>query len=152
MPLLLLASVAQGQTVCRVASAGPLAFGEYDSRAPVPKDTETDVSVTCERDGGPQNLTILMRVDQGVNGASVGNRRMAHVGGSRDVLNYGLYSDVSRSKVWGTSDNIDTVTRNLSVPNKGSASVLFRMYGRIPPRQDVSAGRYSDSVQITVMY
>jgi spore coat protein U-like protein len=39
---------------------------------------------------------------------------------------------------------------NLNVPNKGTASATFTIYGRIPVGQDAMAGSYSDGVQITV--
>jgi spore coat protein U-like protein len=152
LPLLVLASVAQAQTACRIATASPLAFGDYEFLAATPKDSQAIVIVTCDRDGGPQVLPLLMRIDQGTGGAGPGGRRMTHAGGAGDTLSYGLYRDVARSSVWGTSDNVDTVTLSLSVPNKGSASANFTIYGRIPARQDVSAGFYVDRVQITLLY
>ena len=145
-------SSAHASTTCRIVSGTSLAFGEYDFFARAPKDSLATVTVTCDRDGGPQQLDILMRVDQGSNGIGVGNRRMQHNGGSGSFLAYGLYRDVARSSLWGVTDNVDTVTASLSVPNKGSASAVFTIYGRIPVRQDMAAGTYSDSVQITILY
>ena len=153
--LLLLAlatPLAQAVTACRLVGGTSLEFGSYDYFANAPNDSQTSVSVTCDRDGGPQFVTVTMRIDQGANGAGVGARHMLHAGGSGDLLAYGLYRDVARSQVWGVSDSIDTVSATLSVPNRGSASANFTIYGRIPVRQDLSAGSYVDSVQVTLIY
>lgn len=143
---------APAAVVCRLVSGGSLGFGPYDFFAASPNDSLANVSVTCSRDGGPQNNTLLMRVDQGMNGTSVTARRLLHAGGAGDSLAYGLYRDVGRNNVWGTTDNVNTVSTNLSIPNKSSASATFIIYGRIPAGQDVSAGTYRDTVGVTLIY
>lgn len=151
--LVLLAPAAStAAVVCRISSGGSLAFGPYDSLATAPNDTQMDVTVTCERDGGNRNVTLTLQADQGMNGSSVNARRLAHVGGTRDALNYGLYSDPARSNVLGMSDGINTLRAPLSIENKSSAAARFTIFGRIPPGQDVTVGNYSDSVQITLVY
>jgi spore coat protein U-like protein len=150
--IMLLAPPASTAAVCRILSGGSLAFGPYDVLSPAPTDTQADVTVTCDRDGGPRNLTLTMQVNQGMNGTSVNARRMAHTGGARDVLEYGLYRNPARSDVWGMSDGVNTMSVPLSVQNKDSASANFTIFGRIPPGQDVPAGNYSDTVQITLIY
>lgn len=149
--LLLGACSARAETICRFVSAPGLAFGVYDATSSVPTDSLTNVRVTCERNGGPQLVTLTMRLGPGSNSSSVQTRRMNQLGGS-DYLNYGLYSDVSRSVVWGMSDNVNTVSQTISiaVPNKGSESATFTIYGRIPALQDVRVGTYADSVGITL--
>lgn len=150
--LALAAPVAPAATVCRIVGGASLAFGTYDYFSSIPNDSQTGVSITCDRDGGAQFATVTMRIDQGAHGAGVSARRMMHTGGSGDLLMYGLYRDVARSQVWGVSDGVDTMSATLSIPNKGSASANFTIYGRIPVRQDLSAGNYADSVQITILY
>ena len=145
------AQAAPPQMVCRLGIGGALAFGAYDVFNASPADTLLNVSITCERNGGPQHITLLMRVGSGIHGASVNNRRMAHSSGG-DFLDYGLFRDVSRSSVWGTTDGVDTLCWALSVPNNGSAAANFTIYGRISALQDVTAGGYSDNVLVTVMY
>jgi spore coat protein U-like protein len=97
-------------------------------------------------------VLLTLRVDQGVNGSSVANRRMVHTSGSGDALSYGLYRDPQRSSVWGVSDGIDTVGASLAVPNLGAGVASFTLYGRIPPGQNARVGTYADAVQITVAY
>lgn len=150
--LILLAPSASTAAACRIVSGGSLAFGPYDVLSPAPTQTQTDVTVTCDRDGGPRRLTLTMQVDQGTNGTSVNARRMAHTGGLSDALDYGIYRDPAGGGVWGTSAGVNTVSAGISVENKNSDSATFTLFGRIPAGQEVSPGSYSDTVQLTVVY
>jgi Uncharacterized secreted protein len=152
LALVLLAPLASPAAVCRIVSGGSLAFGPYDVLSSSPADSQVDVTVTCDRDGGPRNVTLTLLVDQGANGTSVNARRMVHTGGLSDALAYGIYSDPARSSVWGSSVGINTINAGLSLENKSSATAQFTVFGRIPAGQDVSVGNYSDTVQVTLMY
>lgn len=147
--LLPAAQVSFGATVCRVSTTGAVAFGGYDVTSLSPADSQVNIGITCDRDGGPANVTLTMGLGAGLHATSVNSRRMLHAGGSGDYLSYGLYSNVGRSTVWGFSPGVDTVARLVTVP-KGSASTTFTIYGRIPARQNVSAGVYGDSVQLSI--
>jgi len=147
--LLALAPSTPAATACRITSMSGLAFGSLDLLAGVPTDSQANIGVACDRDGGPQTVTVEMGLDAGANGSSASARRLALIGGT-DYLSYGLFSDASRSSVWGNSSGINTVSRSVSVPNRGSVSITFTVYGRIPAMQDVPAGSYSDSVQVTL--
>jgi spore coat protein U-like protein len=150
--LSLAAAAAQADTICRLIAVPGIAFGTYDPLSTAPTDTLTNVRVTCERNGGPQIVTLTMRIGPGTNSSSAQTRRMRLVGAGTDYLSYGLYRDVSRSSVWGSSETVDTVSQTLSipVPNKGTASTDFTIYGRIPASQDVSVGTYADTVAVTL--
>lgn len=137
-------------TSCRIMTGGSVAFGAYETMAAAATDTAAQVQVRCERDGGPPNVTLTMAISAGMHGASANARRMLHTGAAGDYLGYGLFRDVSRSSIWGSSPGVDTMSQTLTVPNKGSATATFVIYGRIPPLQNVSAGSYADSVQVTV--
>ena len=137
-------------TTCRFVTGGGVAFGPYDTLSASPVDTTLDLSVSCDRNGGPQSVSVTVSLGLGSNGTSTNARRMAHSGGTGDYLAYGLFRDVSRSSTWGFTPGVDTMSQTLAVPNKGSASVTFKVFGRIPALQDVSAGGYNDSVQITL--
>lgn len=144
------AASADAATVCRLASGGGMAFGLYDILSTAPNDSLLNLTVACDREGGPRNITVNMRLSAGANGTAVDARRMAHAGGAGEFLAYGLFRDVGRSSVWGFTDGVDTVARMLSVPNKGTASTTFTIYGRIPAQQDVRIGSYTDMVQVTI--
>jgi spore coat protein U-like protein len=151
--LLLLAPLAaDAAAVCRLLSGGSLAFGSYDILASAPRDSQMTVTVSCEATGGAQTVLLTVRVDPGINGSSVANRRMLHTGGTGDALAYGIYRDPARSSVWGVSDGIDTLGATLAVPSLGAAAASFTLYGRIPPAQNARVGSYGDAVQITVSY
>lgn len=144
------APACQAAITCRIASAGSVAFGAYDVLATTPRDTVLNVVVACDRDTGPPSVTVVMALDRGTHGTSVTARRMRHATSTSDFLNYGLYRDVGRSSTWGFSTGVDTVSRTFSVPNKGTASTSFPVYGRIPALQDARVGGYSDAVQVTI--
>jgi spore coat protein U-like protein len=147
---LVLAQSAWGAAVCRFSSSIPdMGFGSYDLLTTTPTDTQLDVLVQCDRKGGPQNVTLDLGINQGSYGTSVANRRLGLAGGT-DVLNYGLFRDAGRSANWGFTSGVDTGTLTLSVPNNGSATGVFRIFGRIPARQNVSPGSYSDRIQLTL--
>jgi spore coat protein U-like protein len=149
---LLCACTARADITCQIVSSSGIAFGVYDTLSAVPTDTLTNIRVFCERNGGPQIVVMTMRLGPGANGTSASDRRMRQLGGGTDYLAYGLYRDVSRSAVWGSNESVDTVSQTvtIAVPNKGTQTATFTIYGRIPALQDVSAGSYADSVQITL--
>jgi spore coat protein U-like protein len=148
--LLLAGSSAHAITTCRLVSGGGLAFGAYDTITATPTDSALTVIVRCDRRGGPQNVAVSLEIGAGVNGTTTSARRMLHGGGSGTYLAYGLFRDVGRSANWGTMPGVDTMTQVISVPNNGSASGTFTIYGRIPALQNPRAGSYADSVQITL--
>jgi spore coat protein U-like protein len=135
-------------TTCGFVSGGGVAFGPYDTLSAAPTDSALDFQVSCSRSGGPQNISVTVSLGIGTYGTSVSNRRMA--GGSGDFLSYGLFRDVSRSGPWGFTPGIDAVSQTIAIPNNGSVTTTFTVFGRIPPQQDVSQGLYSDVIQVTL--
>jgi spore coat protein U-like protein len=110
-----------------------------------------NLTVTCDRNGGAQDVTLLVRLGAGLNGTT-STRRMARAGSPPDYLAYGLYRDVNRTSTWGATDDVDILSQTLSIPNRDSRSAEFTVYARVPAGQDVAAGSYSDNVQITILY
>lgn len=149
--LLLLAPLAAQAAACRFQASGGLAFGTYEILARAPRDSQAQVTVTCEGTGTAQAVTLMLRVDAGANAAG-GGRRLRHAGGSTATLQYGIYRDAARSSSWGMTTGVDTLGATLSVPATGSTSAGFVMYGRIPPGQDVPVGNYTDAVRLTIDY
>jgi spore coat protein U-like protein len=80
----------------------------------------------------------------GGGGGSISSRRM-ETGGEQ--VNYQLYSDPSRSQVWGETLGVDRVAGT----GTGSAQTLT-VYGRVPPQTTPPAGTYTDTVTITLNY
>lgn len=77
-------------------------------------------------------------------GATVSTRGMSN---GAAVIAYALYSDTSRTLIWGQTVGIDTVTGT----GNGSSQVLT-VYGRVPAGQFVAPGNYSDTIIATVTY
>jgi spore coat protein U-like protein len=66
--------------------------------------------------------------------------------GSGGSLNYQLFRNSARSQVWGSGAEAQQVV--LLVPGSGNVPV----YGRIPGSQNVAAGAYSDTVNVTLTF
>ncbi len=128
-----------------------LAFGSLPSHDAQPRDTSAVLNVSCARDGGPRKIVISVGIGPSTHSGSINDRRMRLDGGG-DSLAYNIYRDMSMTSVWGQTAGVDTVEQELAVPNKGSATAQFVLFGRIPPRQDVLAGRYADSLLLRVNF
>lgn len=145
---LCLAGTASAETRCTIA-AGNVGFGNYDVFDASDRDTEATVIVTCSRDGGPQNISVNIAIGPGGNGGTTASRKMKMTGGN-DLLGYVLFQDATRTQRWGDTPGVDAFTQTIAVPNKSSAQLSTRIYGRIPAGQDVSKGLYADTVFVTV--
>lgn len=119
---------------CSVSSPG-LAFGSYDALASSSLDGVGNINVSCDVSA---SFTIALSA-----GSGSFEQRLMTAGASQ--LGYNLYTDASRTTVWG-----DGITGN-TVSATGDA-VTVSVYGRIPARQNVPAGVYADSITVTVSY
>lgn len=120
---------------CRI-TVTDLSFGSYDplvEHASRNLDGTALVRVTCTKN---ERASVLME-ERG------GPLRTLRSGSNE--LAYGIYSDSSRTSVWGTGGN----AVQLSFED-GSDPRELTVYGRIPPGQVVPAGMYLDSVTATV--
>lgn len=125
-------------------SATAVSFPNYDpigTHASSPDDsTAGAVTVACTK-GTATNIGLGL----GSN-ASGTTRRMKDSG--TNTINYELYSDSSRSTVWGNASG-SWMTPG-AAPDKNPRT--FQVYGRIPSGQDVPAGTYNDTVVATVNF
>jgi len=124
-------------------------FGAYSPFSASALDGVGEVRVDCSLLG---LLGILVSykisISAGSSGAFSGRQMVG--GGYR--LNYNLYTDPARNNVWGNGAGGST-TVNVSY----LAAVLFTtrsysIYGRIPPRQNLPTGTYTDTIVVTVDY
>lgn len=120
---------------CRV-DAVAVSFGAYDPFSAFPHDATGEITVL-----GPGGLAPRIRLDAGRHSAgSFDPRRMRDARG-RGTLAYGLYRDAARSEPWGDG------TGGTNVVTGGGRHTV---HGRIPPRQAVPPGSYSDTVNVTI--
>lgn len=115
-------------------------FGNYDPLRALPTDNTSTVTVMCTIDS-----TYEVGLNAGMGpGATVAARRMT---ADAHVLSYSLYRDPGHTQVWGNTSGSDTV------PGVGTGSATEHpLYGRIPARQPVRAGAYTDIITVTVSY
>lgn len=121
---------------CAVAGAA-LDFGSYTAGQAAARDAAAVVSYT---DCGPGTL----RIELGGGGSDDVSARKLRNGSS--TLDYSLFQDTARTRVFGTGTAAPTF--NLTAAAAGRVNV----FGRIPGRQDVSPGTYTDTVSITLTF
>lgn len=127
-------SSAAEAAACTAQSTG-VSFGKYDTLTPSPLDGVGEVIVQCD-------AAVPFTVDLGPGGGTIDQRMMS---GAAGALNYNLYTDATRTVVWG-----DGITGG-DVSSSGANSTLT-IYGRIPARQNAVAGTYSDTLAVTISY
>jgi spore coat protein U-like protein len=143
-----LAAAAQQVTVtasvaptCTFASPSTLAFDPYDVNAATPVGNSTSFTVTCTKD-----TTYQIGLGAG-SYSDASSRRMRHASITTEHLGYRLCTDAACTTLWGSGG-----TFGATVPHAPTtrAPATFTVHGLIPVNQDVAAGNYFDTVQITI--
>ena len=142
--LMLLAPPA-GHAACTVSASG-VAFGAYNPFPGAPTDASGSVTLTCSASSGSGAYTIALSIG---GGGSFAARQMR---GGNANLAYQLYSDAAHTQIWGDGTGGSSIVNGTDlVPNTGGAAI-HPIYGRIPARQTVAPGAYSDTIVVTVTY
>ena len=132
---LLGASLSAWSATCSVSTIG-VNFGSYDVFSNANSDGAGSVSVGCDAAAA---YSIAISSGNG----SYASRWMAS--GAHQLV-YNLYRDASRSTIWGDG------TGGSAVVSGSGTGATHTVYGRIPSRQNVYAGSYSDSIVVIVTY
>lgn len=141
----LITSVANAGVTCEVSTSG-VAFGSYDSIGNQERDTSATIAVTCS---GTTGDAVSYTISLGTGAGSYSNRNMS-AGGT--VLTYNLYTDISRTQVWGDGNGTAVVADSYTL-SASPTTRYYTVYGRIPQGQtQATAGSYSDSLVVTVVY
>lgn len=130
---------------CNVTATG-VSFGPYDAASLLPADSAGSVTVSCD-----QNPPVDITVTIGPSGTTGGfNPRSMRLATGTARLNYNLYTDASRSVVWGdgTSGTAAVVIRRVNRNRAQTATI----YARTPAGQNVPVGAYTDSLVVTILY
>lgn len=136
--LLGFAGTALGNCSVNVSGAN---FGSYDIFNATPTYSSGDVAINCLV-GIPYNI----KLDAGVNNPGNFSPRKLNNTSTSSTLAYNLYRDPFYSEVWG-----DGTSGTFYVSGVGAGSTeLIRVYGQIPPGQNVAVGTYSDAVTVLV--
>jgi spore coat protein U-like protein len=128
---------------CSLSTAG-VAFGAYDFMSGTALDSTGSVTYHC--DGVGASDTIVVQLDRG--GSSSYLPRTLSQGAYQ--LEYNLYLDAPRTRIWGDASAGTEQLGPLAPPNGVSTEV--RIYGRIRARQNAHTGTYSDTVTVTVVF
>ena len=112
-------------------------YDPIDTHATTASDADSPLAVLCTR--GTQATVSL---DNGVSFVAPW-RGMTGPGGT---LRYQLYTMPDRATTWNASNTVTLTSQSKDVP------MGFRIYGRIPPGQDVGVGTYTDTIRATVIY
>ncbi len=137
--LLPLAGHAQGIDGCDVISAR-ITCPEYDAFNTGETYVDGWITVACGT-----AATVTIAIGPGASGDVV-NRTMTMTG--ENPLKYHLYTDPARNQLWGDGTSGATVTVTVSA----NTEVHVPVYGRIPDRQQIASGGYSDSPVITLTW
>ena len=124
---------------CIINSAATLNFGSQGVLSSN-VDQSSTLSVQCTNTT-PYNIGL----DAGTGtGATVAVRKMTSGG---NTINYSLYTDASRTTVWGNTVGTDTV----AATGNGAAQ-NYTVYGRVPSQTTPAPGAYADTITVTVTY
>ena len=132
--------------VCNVSATG-VSFGAYDVFSVTPLDSTGSVTVSC--DEAPAPVVVITIGPSGVSGGF--NPRALGHSSLPDRLNYNLFVDPGMSVAWGDG-TAGTSTVTLPKVKKKQPPRVTTIYGRIPARQDVSVGNYSDRLTVTITW
>ncbi|MFT3710975.1 MAG: spore coat U domain-containing protein [Archangium sp.] len=128
---------------CVVNSTTTLAFGIYDPFSTMPNDTAVGgVNITCSGVYGLVGISL----GPGQSGDQLARKLKA----GSNLMSYQIYFDLLRTKVMG--DGTSGTWNYTGLVLVTGVATPFSFYGRIPARQAVAAGSYTDSVQITVSF
>jgi spore coat protein U-like protein len=126
-----------------VVSTTAVAFGNVDVTAGSNVDGTGAISVTCTSG----TAWVASANAGGGTGASLTTRKMAN---GANLLNYALYTDSSRTSIWGDGVGGTTATVGDTGSGTGQSKTI---YARVPSGQtSLPAGSYADTVVVTVTY
>ncbi len=143
--------VPDARAACTVSTT-PVNFGSFDMFSPVPFDSTGSITIDCSIPPPPPNPPVDVRITIGQSSNS-GNfipRSMKNLA-RPELLNYNLYTNSSRTSVWGDGTGGTSVI-TLNKVNRNAPPRVMAVYGRIPTGQDVSAGSYSDTLVVTITW
>jgi spore coat protein U-like protein len=129
---------------CSIGAVVGVAFGSYDVFSSSAVDSAGSLTYRCDDVAALD--TIMIHLSRG-SSASFQPRTLIQ---GAHQLQYNLYLEPSRSTVWGDGSS-GTGQYGPTLPPNGS-NVLLNVYGRMPSRQNVHVGSYSDTVVVSIVF
>lgn len=116
-------------------------FGAYDVFSVAPTDGLGMVDIRCAADS-----KVKISLDPGTYSGGVFAPRLLQSSAAATTLNYNLYLDASRNRIWGDG----TGNTDVYFGQAGPPSLSVPIYSRLPPGQRAAPGIYTDSVLLTI--
>lgn len=135
---MVIAGIAEACTI----SVTPVAFGAYDVFADGALDSTGSVVYQCGAGVASISITISR-------GSSTTYRPRTLLKGT-EPLDYNLFLDAAGTRIWG--DTTESTEQYTATNPPADTQVTVTVYGRIPARQNVTAGAYSDGVVVVVNF
>lgn len=137
-------TMAVGATVTNncVVTTTPITLGNIDATSTAARDATGAIAVTCTN-----GAAWSAAADAGQTaGATPGARQMTN---GTDLLNYALYSDTTRTTLWG-----DGTAGTSAITDTGTGVVQNKtIYASVLPGQtSAHIGTYTDQINVTVTY
>ena len=130
-------------------TADPLDFGNYNPLSGSTVDATGNVTVEC----GALVLGAFFSYEITLGPGASGNAAGRTMSNGSGTMSYNLYTDSSRSIVWGDgSGGTGTVTNSYTLSILFPRSDDFPVYGRLPSGQNAEVGSYSDTIVATVIF
>jgi spore coat protein U-like protein len=133
--ILLVVSQSASAVTCSINSTG-VAFGNYDVFSAQNLDGVGSIGVTCD-------VSTAYSIALSPGSGSFASRSMAS---GANQLNYNLYTDAARTTVWGDG------TSGTATVSGTAMTANHSVYGRIPSRQNMPVGSYSDNITLTLTF
>lgn len=133
----------RSMAACSLSTLAPVAFGTYDVFSTAPLDTTGAVVYRCANTD--HNITITL--DKG--GASSYTGRSLFNG--TEPLYYNLFLDAARTAIWGDGSGGSQVFF-IKNPQSNNTNLSIPIFGRVPAKQSVSTGDYTDSITVTMTF
>lgn len=137
------------QIDCVLRTTNGVDFGSYDPFVANDINSTGAVEVECSKNGGGKApYSYELRLSAGSSGSYTGRQLVS----GTSTLDYQLYTDSSRTVVWGDgSGSTATVTSTGSLAG-GAIVNGHTIYATLIAGQNVAAGTYTDTITVTVMY
>jgi spore coat protein U-like protein len=131
------------QAECNFQTVTGVTFGSYDALSGFNLDSAGSISVTCDKIS-----FVTTTIGPSHNSGGFNPRQMRNTASS-DLMNYNLYTDAARTVIWGDG------TQGTSAPTvivRKKRAWTRTVYGRIPSRQNVGIGQYSEALVMTINF
>lgn len=144
----LASSSASAVITCNITSPPNINFGVYNPFLVGALNGVGTGTIVCSTNRASETVSLVITASAGSAG-TFAPRRMN--GPSGNTLAYYLYTDINRTRNFGTGAS-GTVDFRRRVTLRPSRTITQTVYGRITAGQDVAVGSYSDTLIYTVNF